>query len=155
MTKGMYFYHDPEFDISYRGPMSAAVQIARGEVGYEEFAGKVMQIASVIIHNDGSIKWQKGSLQRFDERGFVDQEYLDANWRATIETVFSRDSDAAPKSADRKMMERRANANSDMMDWNKNPALRKRLDDYVVSGVKHKKIKTTRGLTKVSRKGAD
>lgn len=155
MTKGMYFFHDPEFDTSYRGPMSAGVQINRGEVGYAEFAGKVMQVAFAMIFDDGSMKWQNGSLIRFDENGFADQAYSDATYRAMIETVFGRNPDHTSKSADTMMMERRANANSDMMHWNKNPALRKRLDDFVLSGIKHVRIKTTRGLTRVSRKGAE
>jgi hypothetical protein len=85
----------------------------------------------------------------------VDQEYADANLAATLDKVFSPDPYHPAKSSGWKMKMRRADANSDMMSWTKNPALRKRLDDYVVSGRKHPKIKTTRSLTKTSNKGED
>jgi hypothetical protein len=149
----MYFFHDPEFDVSYRGAKSLFLKIYQGEVGYIEFAGKVMQVAHAIIFDDGTLNWQGGSRIRFDENGLADQTYLDAMYEALAERIFSRNPDRTSKSADRVMRERRANSNKDMMHWNKNPALRKRLDDYILSGIKHERIKTTRGLTRVIKEG--
>lgn len=130
--------------------MSSALKVYSGEVGFIEFAGKVMQVAQAILHDDGTLEWQKGSLWRFDETGLVDQEYVMATQRAVINKVMSGNPYHPAKSAEWKMQMRRADANSSMMEWRTSPALRKRLDDYILRGVQHPKIKTTRGLTKVS-----
>lgn len=129
--------------------------IYRGEVGYEELAGKVMQVATAILYDSGQLEWQNGSLWRFDENGFVDQEYVGANLDAIVAKAFSSDPYHPAKPADWKMQMRRADANSDMMSWLKHPALRKRLDDHIQKGAKHPQIKTSRSLTKISKNGAD
>lgn len=153
MVAGFVFYHDPEHDLTYRGAMSSSLKVYSGEIGFIEFAGKVMQVAHAILHDDGTLIWQKGSLWRFDEVGLVDQEYVMATQQAVINKAMSGNPYHSAKSAEWKMQMRRADANSSMMEWGKNPALRKRLDDYILRGKKHPKIKTTRSLTNVSNQG--
>lgn len=149
MAKYVFFLHDPEYDTSYRGSNAISLDVLGGKVGYAEFAGKVMQKATAIIHDDGVIIWQNGTLWRFDENGFVDQEYVKPTMDAQVEQALWGDPKVPDQSAEWRMRMRRANANRDMMILPENIALRMRLEDYLNNGTKHPQIKTTRGLTKV------
>jgi hypothetical protein len=148
-VKAAFFFHDPETDVSYRGPMSASMALYRGETGYAEFAGKILQVASATIFDDDEIYWANGRNWRFDEMGLADQAYMRATSDIMVEMIFEADPYGPTKDADWKMKMRRLDAARDMVSWNTNPALRKRLDDYLLNGVAHPKILTTRGLTKV------
>ena len=114
--KQYFFLHDPEFDITYRGPISRYLEIARGETGYEEFAGKVMNILTADFHEARGYRWAPGSIWRFDEDGYVDQDYQMATTRATMNRVFSSSPYHPAKSAEWKMAMRRADAGNDFLE---------------------------------------
>lgn len=120
----------------------------QGKTGYVEFAGKIMQAVTALVYDNGDIAWQNGSLWRFDENGLVDQNYVGATANAVIDKVFDADPHDPAKSAEWKMKLRRADVNRDMMDWNTNPILRSRLDDFLVDGICSDRIKMARVLTK-------
>lgn len=151
MTTGVYFLYDPDADITYRIGRALVMKIYRGEIGFHEFAGKTLRFASAKISEGEPTIWQGGERCKFNKDGLVDQDYVLANLVASVNAV--DDSEDRRNDADWQMMMRRAEINEGMMDWTTNPSLRKRLDDYVIAGVKHPKIKTTRGFTKTSKKG--
>jgi hypothetical protein len=149
MTQSAFFLRDQEADISYKMPVSSSMAIYRGEVGYAELAGKIMQAVTALIYENGDIVWQNGSLWRFDSDGLVDQEYVRATADAVIEKAFDADPYDPAKDAEWKMRMRRADVNRDMMIQPENSELRERLEGYLSSGTKHPQIKTARVLTKI------
>lgn len=149
MTKSAFFLRDPEAGISYKMPVSGSMAIYKGEVGYAELAGKIMQAVTALIYDNGDIAWQNGSLWRFGSDGLVDQDYVRATADAVIEKAFDADPYDQAKDAEWKMRMRRADVNRDMMIQPENGELRARLEDYLSNGTKHPQIKTARGLTRV------
>lgn len=149
MTKSAFFLRDPESEMTYKMPLSSSMAIYRGEVGYAEQSGKIMQAVTALIYDNGEIAWQNGSLWRFDSDGLVDQEYVRATADAVIEKAFDADPYDPAKDAEWKMRLRRADVNRDMMIQPENSELRARLEDYLSNGTNHPHIKTARGLTKV------
>lgn len=147
--KHYFFLHDPEFDITYRGSISRYLEIARGETGYEEFAGKVMNILTADYVEGHGYRWAPGSIWRFDEDGYVDQDYQMATTRATMDRVFSSNPYHPAKSAEWKMAMRRADAGNDFLE--RNPEVRRRLEDYILNDVPNTRIKSTRTLKRLER----
>jgi|GEM_PF-4474960 len=146
-----FFLHDPETGITYQGPSTRSLEIRRGETGYAEFAGKVMNILHADHHEGHGYRWTPPSIWRFDEDGFVDQDYALDTMRAEIDKAFSSNPYHPAKSADWKLAMRRADAGKDFLDWTKNPEVRERLEDFVLEGKRHPKLLSTRRLTMLKR----
>lgn len=58
MTKSAFFLRDPEAEMTYKIPLSSSMAIYRGEVGYAELSGKIMQAVTALIYDNGDIAWQ-------------------------------------------------------------------------------------------------